>query len=192
MASNPISKSVTITLAAALITSISMPVSSAYAGKRHHRNHTAEIVGGGIIGLAFGAIIADSGHRRQHRADRIYEELPAYYPPGYVEDYQRPYYEEQGPIAERAYRNNNYYNQPAPLPRDDYGPAYKRSKKTYRKSSQPEPKVITYNEAMSNSNLAEPWSPQWYSYCRSTYRSFNAKSGTFLGYDGIRHFCVPK
>jgi len=35
----------------------------------------------------------------------------------------------------------------------------------------------------------QPWSPDWYSYCYSRYRSFNPNSGTFVGYDGYEHFC---
>ncbi len=29
----------------------------------------------------------------------------------------------------------------------------------------------------------------WLSYCSSKYRSFDARSGTYLGYDGQRHVC---
>ncbi|WP_353644957.1 BA14K family protein [Mesorhizobium sp. WSM2239] len=36
----------------------------------------------------------------------------------------------------------------------------------------------------------EPWTPEWYRYCEDRYRSFNARTGTFTGYDGRRHFCV--
>jgi DNA-binding transcriptional LysR family regulator len=35
----------------------------------------------------------------------------------------------------------------------------------------------------------EPWSAAWYSYCEARYRSFDPRSGTFMGYDGRRHFC---
>ncbi len=35
----------------------------------------------------------------------------------------------------------------------------------------------------------EPWSREWYDYCSSRYRSFNARTGTFTGYDGQQHFC---
>jgi hypothetical protein len=35
----------------------------------------------------------------------------------------------------------------------------------------------------------QPWSPDWYSYCYSRYRSFNPNTGTFVGYDGYEHFC---
>ena len=35
----------------------------------------------------------------------------------------------------------------------------------------------------------QPWSPDWYSYCYSRYRSFNPNTGTFVGYDGYERFC---
>ena len=34
-----------------------------------------------------------------------------------------------------------------------------------------------------------PWTPDWYSYCYSLYRSFNPRTGTYIGYDGYEHFC---
>lgn len=34
-----------------------------------------------------------------------------------------------------------------------------------------------------------PWTPAWYSYCGSKYRSFNPNTGYFFGYDGRYHFC---
>ena len=33
------------------------------------------------------------------------------------------------------------------------------------------------------------WSPEWYSYCAQRYRSFDARSGYFTGYDGLPYFC---
>ncbi|MEZ5827456.1 MAG: BA14K family protein [Hyphomicrobiales bacterium] len=33
------------------------------------------------------------------------------------------------------------------------------------------------------------WTPDWYSYCYSRYRSFNPNTGTFVGYDGVVRFC---
>lgn len=36
----------------------------------------------------------------------------------------------------------------------------------------------------------EPWSAAWYDYCSDRYRSFNPRSGTFIGYDGQERFCV--
>lgn len=38
----------------------------------------------------------------------------------------------------------------------------------------------------------EPWSREWYRYCKSRYRSFDSRSGTFVGHDGREHFCVAR
>ena len=35
----------------------------------------------------------------------------------------------------------------------------------------------------------EPWTDAWFDYCRARYRSFNSRTGTFTGYDGIKYFC---
>jgi hypothetical protein len=34
-----------------------------------------------------------------------------------------------------------------------------------------------------------PWSPDWYDYCSSRYRSFDPRTGYFMGYDGVPRFC---
>ncbi|WP_439272027.1 BA14K family protein [Pseudochrobactrum sp. HB0163] len=36
----------------------------------------------------------------------------------------------------------------------------------------------------------QPWTREWYNWCSRRYRSFNAQSGTYRGYDGQDHFCV--
>ncbi|MHA6686598.1 BA14K family protein [Mesorhizobium sp. A556] len=36
----------------------------------------------------------------------------------------------------------------------------------------------------------EPWTREWVRYCSNRYRSFDARSGTFVGYDGQEHFCT--
>src|SRR5690606_1103044 len=36
----------------------------------------------------------------------------------------------------------------------------------------------------------EPWSREWVRYCSNRYRTFDARSGTFVGYDGQEHFCA--
>ncbi|WP_173931979.1 BA14K family protein [Chelativorans sp. Marseille-P2723] len=59
----------------------------------------------------------------------------------------------------------------APFPRYHYRPA-----PVYRST-------VTYYGAL------EPWSPGWYRACSARFRSFDPASGTYLGYDGRRHFC---
>lgn len=38
--------------------------------------------------------------------------------------------------------------------------------------------------------FARPWTPGWYRWCSTTYRSFNPRSGMFVGWDGRRRFCI--
>ncbi|HEY6631061.1 MAG TPA: BA14K family protein [Rhizobiaceae bacterium] len=55
----------------------------------------------------------------------------------------------------------------------------------------PRPRPIReYPETVYLGGALEPWSPEWYDYCYDRYRSFNPRSGTFMGYDGREHFCV--
>jgi hypothetical protein len=47
------------------------------------------------------------------------------------------------------------------------------------------PRVIYRNDY-----ALEPWTREWVRYCSNRYRSFDARSGTFVGYDGQEHFCT--
>ena len=47
-----------------------------------------------------------------------------------------------------------------------------------------------YQEPVYARRSLQPWSRGWYNYCRSRYRSFNPRTGTFFGYDGREHFCT--
>lgn len=38
-------------------------------------------------------------------------------------------------------------------------------------------------------NGIPPWTPAWYQYCSNKYKSFNAQTGLYLGYDGKYHYC---
>lgn len=42
------------------------------------------------------------------------------------------------------------------------------------------------------SGALEPWSPEWENWCENRYRTFDADTGTYMGYDGKRHFCVAQ
>lgn len=101
-------------------------------------------------------------------------------------------------IASEANRNKqpryDAYRQPAPQPTyqyDNYGQRvpldyYQAPAQQAPRYNQPE--VITYEDSVS----LEPWTPGWREWCSNRYRSFNAQTGTFRGYDGFDHFCVPK
>lgn len=81
---------------------------------------------------------------------------------------------------EPAYEPPSYYEEP------DYAPDYRYDRRgpgyAYDQEFPPPP-------ARSNAGLQE-WSPEWYRYCSDRYRSFDPRSGTFLGYDNRRHFCT--
>jgi hypothetical protein len=64
---------------------------------------------------------------------------------------------------------------------DDYG-RYPRPAPVRRYYAEPR---VVYNDG-----YAEPWTRGWYEYCSDRYRSFNARTGTFTGYDGEQHFCT--
>ncbi|MCT7374827.1 BA14K family protein [Chelativorans salis] len=68
-----------------------------------------------------------------------------------------------------------YIDPPAPQPTYRYERNYYRTAPTYRSTASYSP---------------EPWSREWYRACDARYRSFDPQSGTFMGYDGQRHFCV--
>lgn len=36
----------------------------------------------------------------------------------------------------------------------------------------------------------QPWTNAWYRWCAENYRSFNPRTGTYIGRDGYEYFCV--
>lgn len=61
-----------------------------------------------------------------------------------------------------------------------YGPVYYPA---------PPPPVV-YHQPVAVYYAPAPWTPEWYAYCARKYDSFDAPSGTFLGFDGLRHVCI--
>jgi hypothetical protein len=60
-----------------------------------------------------------------------------------------------------------------------YGPVYYTA---------PPPPVVYHPVPVYYAPVA--WTPEWYAYCARKYDTFDAPSGTFLGYDGLRHVCI--
>ena len=136
--------------------------------RRIHKNkdNTGNLIAAGIIGLAIGAIVAGESNRRRSVAPPVtYQPYP-----------NEPYYQSQEGYWE-------YEPQAQYLP--DRVPLNHYQQPT---TSGQQPHVITFNE----SNSLEPWTAGWREWCSNRYRSFNANTGTFRGYDGLDHFCVPK
>ncbi len=162
-----------------------IPVTSANAT---HRFHAGTAFAVGAIGATVGVIVNGINHHRYRNANNIYYGQPVYIPPLPVIQVPRTYY----PTVRRgAYLPSPFlggYVHPYPAR------AYKKAKRirpVYRKSNAA-PKVIKFNSAYNKSGAYAPWSAGWKSYCRAKFKSFNAKSGTYMGYDGRRHFCVAR
>ena len=73
-------------------------------------------------------------------------------------------------------------------------PVYREPVRVYREV-RPRPRpvrdyYVSGPEVVYAQGALEPWTPAWYDYCESRYRSFNPSTGTFMGYDGQSHFCV--
>ncbi|MDZ5698015.1 MULTISPECIES: BA14K family protein [Phyllobacteriaceae] len=84
-----------------------------------------------------------------------------------------------GALSQPRYYNDRVYIDP---PRRYYRPA-----PVYREYYRPAP---VYRGRATYHYAPEPWSREWYRACDARYRSFDPSSGTFMGYDGQRHFCV--
>lgn len=59
----------------------------------------------------------------------------------------------------------------------------------------PTPRAVSNrqdNNVITLESAFQPWSQGWYEWCDDRYRSFNANTGTYRGYDGLNHFCVVK
>ena len=76
---------------------------------------------------------------------------------------------------------------PPPAPYYDYygGPRY-----VVRRDVVVRPAPVREYGRVAYAGSIEPWTPGWYDYCAGRYRTFDARSGTFTGYDGAQHFCV--
>ena len=163
----PVKKAAVTGLAAAFLATTLLPVATAEAGhrdwKRYHGGHH----------------VVHTKKRKKHRRHNGGDALAA----GIVG------LAVGAIIADQAYRHRQpdiVYVQPQPryvAPQ----PVYVAPQPVYRA---PAPHVITYDNAVRVTY--EPWSPEWYNWCRSNYRSFNASKGTYRGYDGLDHFCVVK
>lgn len=133
-----------------------------YSRKRK-KSSKGDLIAAGVIGLALGAIIASESNKNK-RSHRNTYNRPAPQPSYQYDNYGQPY------AGQR-------------IPLDHYGNPVSQAPRSYN-----QPEVITYQGSAS----LEPWTPGWREWCSNRYRSFNAQTGTFRGYDGFDHFCVPK
>ncbi|MEO1702493.1 MAG: BA14K family protein [Pseudomonadota bacterium] len=72
-------------------------------------------------------------------------------------------------------------------PKSGIPPIYEPHASPYTYPPAPkEPHIVYHTQSL------EPWTPGWLAWCKERYRSFNEHTGTYRGYDGLDHFCVPK
>lgn len=74
------------------------------------------------------------------------------------------------------------------------GGAIANSHNNPRVIHRPAPNVRHYGQprVVNGGGSFEPWTKSWFRYCSNKYRSFNASTGTYRGYDGRDHFCVAR
>lgn len=128
----------------------------------------------GVIGSFVGTIDAGVGYNGRWRAayDAAYETCIT----AAVDTTEAP----PAPYADDAYDD---------VP-DDYGNA--PDTVIVRRAPAPRTVVLEEDEAPTRTVVVtrpEPWTAAWYSYCADRYRSFNARTGTFISYTGEAVFC---
>lgn len=83
-----------------------------------------------------------------------------------------------------AYATGGYY--------DDgyYGDDYYEQRRYVRPRPAPVRNYYPVRRQVVYKGGLEPWSREWVRYCSNRYRTFDARTGTFVGYDGQEHFCA--
>ena len=186
---------------------VALGIAAAIPADAGHRNHHGDAIVAGVAGVLLGTMLA---------APRPVYGAPVYSGPVYVEP--APVYVQPAPVYVQP---APVYVQPAPVyvePAPIYvepAPVHVRPEPRHRHRDRDNwsrrplshygdgpsrdrddgPRVVTYDEtvgSVARAGRAEPWSPEWFDYCRGRFRSFDSKSGTYLGYDGKRHFCVMR
>ena len=92
------------------------------------------------------------------------------------------------------YGYNNYYDDYAYAPGYSYSSPYGTGASGYNSYNYNSPSA--YNSSAYNSFAYVPGYTYGYrvaedavAYCKQRFRSYNAATGTYLGYDGLRHSC---
>ena len=173
------------------------PAGNAFADHRHHHHgyyNGGAALAAGVAGVLLGTALA---------TPRYYvEPAPIYVEPAPVYVAPRRVYVEPAPVYEDPYYGDEAYDDPYygddevyVQPRRPYS-SYSRTEPQRVAPRAAPPRVVTYDEQPVGSikrsaNLAVG-SADWVSYCQSKYKSFDRRTGTFLGHDGQRHMCTVR
>ncbi len=125
----------------------------------------------GAVAVTAFAPAAQADHRWRHRHDR---DVGAAIALG------------AGALALGAIIANSNNDRQRVIYRDDDGYRDYRPRRVHRVHRVYEEPRVRYRDYGG----LEPWTDAWYDYCSDRYRSFNPRTGTFIGYDGGEHFCV--
>ncbi|MBZ8134925.1 BA14K family protein [Afifella sp. IM 167] len=164
-------KAIAATLAMAVVATSLPSTASAdhwrhrgYYGHHHRGGDGGAALAAGVVGLAAGAILGSA-----------LAPAPAYAAPpprAYYAPPPRVYY---APPPRAYYAPRPVYVAPPPV--------YAAPQPVYRASGDP---LVVYGGSVGG---PQPWTPEWYLYCESKYRSFDPDSGTFQPYNGPRQLC---
>lgn len=90
--------------------------------------------------------------------------------------------------ARPRYQTYETYGEPAYAePGYAYEPQYDERQYVPQQRLYAEP--VEQRSVVQQSYGFQPWTPEWYDYCSRRYRSFDPRSGTFMGYNGLRQMC---
>jgi hypothetical protein len=181
-----------VALSAIALTAI-MPVMEAAASHRHHRHHRhhgGDAFVAGVAGAIIGSALSGPVYAAPPPPPVVYVDPDSYGP--YYPVYEPPAVVYQPPVV--VYQEPQVVYEPPIIvePKSMRRPLSEYNANRIHGQPGGPPKVITYDDAVRGGGLAEPWSEAWFDYCRGKFRSFDSKTGTYLGYDGHRHFCVVK
>jgi len=132
---------------------------SAYAGKG-----TRNFVYGALAGVAGIGVLNSLYGGPYYNRGSYYNRGYGYYNSGYR--YRRHNY---------YYGNSNYYSRPY----------YRPYRTVYRRGGYP----AYYAPRRVYRGRPAAWTPAWYRYCASKYRTFRRSDGTFQPYKGGRRLC---
>jgi hypothetical protein len=174
MTMNRVVKSAILGAVALAVTAGSMQFAS--AGDRYRRHHhRGDAIAAGVFGLAAGAIIGGA-LASDPEPDVVYEPRRVYVEPEpeYIERAPRRVYVEPAPRHVYVEPDDADVEYVAPRRNPDYYP------------NRPARSQVN----ASYGGTLEPWTARWRAYCADRYQSFNARTGTYRGYDGQDHFCT--
>jgi BA14K-like protein len=177
----------TVTLSLAVLATVITSSVPASAGEFYHRRHHGDNNGGdalaaGAVGLIAGALIGGALAQPQ-RHQRVYIDPPVYPQADYGDNSYGepdPYYTRPRQVYVDPYNNDGYYQQPRVIIRQQ---VYQPRVRTW---IPPRQRII----ATDSYSSLQPWSPEWFDYCSTRYRTFNPHTGTFRGRYGRTYFCT--